>query len=100
MGVDCILRVGDEYHSMDRWYVFSGSMQSKQLMNKGEALSKLKELEENVVKATNLWGDRQGEFIGHYKRWISKARAIIENSQDEVVTFYTEHDVPDECWHL
>jgi len=96
MGTDCVLKVGDEYHSMDRWYVFSDSMQSKQQMSKGEALSKLKELDENVVEATAFWEERHDEFIAYHRHWLSKARSIIEDSQDKTVTLYTENDTPDD----
>ena len=72
-------------------------------MTKREALKKLRKLNRTrkLYSETKNWGDRQSEKIEYHKTWIFEARkAIKAGGSSAEVTFFTEHDTPDEFYGL
>jgi len=101
MGIDCKIRVGNEFTHLDRWHVFSPLVESGKPISKQCAIDIIAKLsnENRLSDDTILWGDRQQEFIERYRHWISVARSAIESaSETDIIIFYSEHDVPDEYY--
>jgi len=101
MGIDCDVRVGDEYENLDRWYVFDEVIKSKEPMTKSEALEKIRKLlnKRNLIECTRLWGDRRKEFRRYHKHWLLVAKKAIKKAKPgEKIVFYNEHDLPQHFW--
>ena len=48
MGIDCIVKVGDDYYSLDRWYVFSEQFKHGESVTVTTAKLKLSQLHTNL----------------------------------------------------
>ena len=101
MGVDCILKVGNEYYALDRWYVFLSAMEHRKEMSRREALGKIRKLgrpRELKKVLFGLYKNERGEVIRYHKYWLSKAKKIIESAKSDPITFYIYDDCPEEYY--
>lgn len=90
MGIDCIVKVGDDYHSLDRWYCFSDEFDSGEIVDIKQAKEKLQKLyKENGAD----------NFSSKVEFWLGFVNGLFSNKDDDVsVTFYQEDDEPKEYW--
>ena len=90
MGVDCKIKVGSIYTSLDRWYMFSDYFTSTEPMSKAVALSKIDAMQE-------LEGAL--DYHRYTPYWANEARkAVLEGKESDLVTFYSDDDVPEEYY--
>ena len=97
MGTDCVVKIGDKYTELDRWYVFDSVMKSKKPMTKNEALAKIKKLlnKKHLIEQTKYCK----HYRLYYKHWLLVAKKAIRSAKpNDTITFYNEHDLPDLYW--
>lgn len=92
MGVDCKLRINNEYLSLDRWYVFDNLVESGKKYSKSEALKIIRRLKRNLKnKVKTVWSNDQSRFAYHLY-WIELARVAIEKAQESSeIIWYDGH---------
>ena len=100
MGVDCKLKINNQYTSLDRWYVFSDEFQSGTLYVREEALKKLESLKDKIKKLNPapIWGDGS-DRTEYFLYWINlvydKIKAVPAGTTSVI---YNDNDVPEEYY--
>ena len=99
MAMDTILKVDNEYHDLDRWYVFESEFKHGEKNNANEALYKINIIKKNLINLTEKWDERQNEFMEYYNDWLLIAENIIKNKNPRLVIFYIYEYAPDEYFN-
>ncbi|KKN52026.1 hypothetical protein LCGC14_0616780 [marine sediment metagenome] len=105
MGVDCYLFDGKKYHSLekyhglDRWYVFDSFFDSKKKYTKEEMVERFNRIIDLVKLTSDIeWDDVFMSDKDYYMRLVMKAKEIVEKSDSDSFTFFTDDKMPDEFY--
>ena len=100
MGTDCVLKVGNQYYGLGRWYIFSSKIEHGEELTKCEALKRIRDLKrtKTLNRETSKWEERQKEFIETHLQWLLEARQFIKTINKEPIIFYKDDAMPDEYY--
>jgi len=85
MGVDCMVMVGHEYHSLDRWWCFSEEFDHGEMVSIEEAREKLKYLAD--------YEDHDNSPETRYRAfWRGFVNGLLSGVSEVKVTFYNDAD--------
>lgn len=85
MGTDCGILVGDEFHELDRWYVFERAFESGVRVPRAAALQRMTQLLQSVTAKLPARPE-------YHQHWIQEATRRVEGSACEEVMLVHEHD--------
>jgi len=99
MGIDCYLFDEKNYHSLDRWYVFSDFFESEKGYSKVKLLRELDNLQKEISTTSDEeWWEIYLSSREYYERWIKKAQEIVKQSKSDRFIFFLDSDMPGEFY--
>lgn len=99
MGTDCYFYDGENYCSLDRWYVFSDAFESAKAYSTGEIFRGASELKKKISETSDAeWWDMHLSDKGYYEHWIEEVLKLAARSKSDRFIFFLDSDMPGEFY--
>ena len=99
MGIDCILFDGEEYYSLDRWYVFDSFFDSEKEYTKEEMVERFNRIIDLVKLTSDIeWDDVFMNSKDYYMGLIIETKEYVDKVESDCFVFYTDTNMPDEYY--
>jgi len=99
MGTDCYFYDGENYCSLDRWYVFSDSFETDKVYSTGEIFKGVSALRKRISETSDKeWKEILLGEKGYYEHWIDEVQKLAARSKSDEFIFFLDSDMPGEFY--